>query len=177
MVIEELETRHAARARHEAAHCQVSRASVGGAAVTLARPLLYMNQSGPAVRALLEREEISPEEALVVCDDFHLDFGTLRLRRSGSHGGHNGLRSIAESMQTTGFPRLRIGIGPAAAGEDQADFVLGRFPASVRGEVPTVIGKATDCVEMVVRDGWDQAMNQFNRRPGDATPGSGTDPV
>jgi peptidyl-tRNA hydrolase, PTH1 family len=131
----------------------------------MARPLLFMNRSGRAVRALLERQDASPEQMLVVCDDFHIAFGAVRLRKSGSHGGHNGLRSIIESIGTPGFPRLRVGIGPSPADEDPADFVLERFGTGERARLGDLVGQAADCVEAVLREGLDAAMNRHNRRP------------
>lgn len=172
MVIEEIGRRHGGTAEREIAHCLLGSAVVGGVPVALARPSLFMNRSGPAVQALLAREGARPEEALVICDDLTVAFGTLRLRRQGSHGGHNGLRSIIEALGTTAFPRLRVGIGPAASIAEHVDFVLGRFPPEEHDELPGVIGAAADCAEMAVREGLDQAMNRFNRRAGGAPPGA-----
>jgi PTH1 family peptidyl-tRNA hydrolase len=117
-----------------------------------------------AVRDLLAAEGRAPEDLLVVCDDFHLEFGALRLRRQGSHGGHNGLRSLIDVLRTRDFPRLRVGIGPAPAGEDQADFVLERFDETQWRALPEVVGQAADCVAMALRSGLEPAMNRFNGR-------------
>src|SRR5262245_11560221 len=172
MVVEALRERCGGPDEREASHCAQWSAEFGGREVVLARPLLFMNRSGPAVRALLERHEASPEQMLVVCDDFHIDFGTLRLRKSGSHGGHNGLRSIIESTGSPGFPRLRVGIGPAPAGEDPADFVLERFTPDERASLGDLVGQAADCVETVLREGLDAAMNRYNRKPGEHASGA-----
>jgi PTH1 family peptidyl-tRNA hydrolase len=102
---------------------------------------------------------------LVVCDDVWLPFGALRLRRAGSHGGHNGLRSILDSLGSSEFPRLRIGLGQAPEGQDQADYVLERFAPSERRRLDEVIGAAADAVEAAVASGIDAAMNRTNRRP------------
>ena len=165
LVIEEIERRGGRPAGSEVEHCLVSRVVSGEGLVILARPALLMNRSGLAVRALLAREGVAHQEMLVVCDDLHLPLGALRLRRQGSHGGHNGLRSIIDALGTGDFPRLRVGIGPAGESEDQADFVLAGFPPEERARLPEIVGTAADCVEMVVREGLGQAMNRFNRKP------------
>lgn len=170
MVIEEIGRRHGAGAGFEASGCRIARVDLGDGSLWLARPLRFMNRSGPAVRALLEREGARPEEALIICDDLAVPFGVLRLRRQGSHGGHNGLRSIIAALGTTAFPRLRVGIGPVSPGADQVDFVLGRFPPEQRDRLPETIGAAADCAETAVREGIEQAMNRFNRRPGGSLP-------
>lgn len=166
MVIEEIGRRHGAADGREAPHALVERVELQGETVVLARPTLFMNRSGPAVRALLDRERLEPDQVLVICDDLAIPFGALRVRRQGSHGGHNGLRSIIEALGTRTFPRLRIGIGPADSPEEHVDFVLGRFPAGERGRLAEVIGAAADCAETAVREGIEQAMNRFNRSPG-----------
>lgn len=166
MVIEEFGRRHGAAEERETSHSLLARVEVDGEVLGLARPALFMNRSGPAVRGLLERLRLEPDQALVICDDLAIEFGTLRLRRQGSHGGHNGLRSIIEALGTTGFPRLRVGIGPAASSAEHVDFVLGRFQPGEHDRLPEVIGAAADCAEAAVREGIDQAMNRFNRAPG-----------
>ena len=101
MVIEEIGRRYGASERCEAPHALVERVELEGGPIVLARPTLFMNRSGPAVRALLDRERLDPDQALVICDDLAIPFGALRVRRQGSHGGHNGLRSIIEALGTT----------------------------------------------------------------------------
>lgn len=165
MVAEEIARRRDAPPEERSARCALTRVSIGPLEVVLARPLTYMNRSGSAVAALLEREEASPRELLVVCDDLHLEYGALRLRRSGSHGGHNGLRSIIETIGSRDFARLRIGVGPAGESETHADFVLAAFGRAERRRLPEVIGLAADCAEAALSEGIDRTMNRFNRRP------------
>ena len=140
---------------------------VEGRDVMMAEPQLFMNRSGVAVRTLLQAEGARAGDLLAVCDDFHLDFGVLRLRRQGSHGGHNGLRSMIDVLGTNEFSRLRIGIGPAPAGADQAEFVLEKFDESQKRSLPDLVGEAADCVAMALRSGIEPAMNRFNRRAGE----------
>src|SRR5262245_40042008 len=143
----------------------------------LVQPQLFMNRSGAAVRDVLEDEGGSADGLLVVCDDFHLPFGDLRLRREGSHGGHNGLRSLIDVLRTRGFARLRVGIGPAPEGAEQSDFVLEPLAEDERRALPAIVGAAADCVETALRSGLEPAMNRFNRRAGAPAeaPGGATD--
>jgi PTH1 family peptidyl-tRNA hydrolase len=164
-VIEALRRRHGSPAEIRRARCAVSQVSGRHSGLLLARPQTFMNRSGLAVSALLETEGASNEDLFVVCDDLNLEFGTLRIRPRGTHGGHNGLRSIIESLGTTEFPRLRVGIGPLLAGDDQTEFVLERFAAADRRLLPELIEDAADCLLMAVEEGLGQAMNRYNRRP------------
>lgn len=163
MVVEELRRRAGGPEESEKSGAARSTVRLGEQTVTLLRPMEYMNLSGGPVRAAMSRSGIDPSEVLVVSDDLWLPFGTLRVRRSGSHGGHNGLRSIFESLGTNEVPRLRVGIGPAPEAEDQADYVLEPFTRAERERLDEVIGQAADCVETIARDGLISAMNRYNR--------------
>jgi PTH1 family peptidyl-tRNA hydrolase len=131
-----------------------------GADLVLAKPLTFMNDSGIAVRKLMARERVPLAELLVVVDDFALPFGKLRFREGGSHGGHNGLRSIIDELGTEKFSRLRIGIGEPGRGA--IDHVLSRFTADEEARLPIVIDAAADAVEAWTRDGTSKAANRFN---------------
>ena len=163
MVVETLRGRSGDPDERESGHSAVWRTEVEGREIVLARPLVFMNRSGAAVRALAEKHGTAPDEVLVVCDDFHLDFGALRLRRGGSHGGHNGMRSIIDALGTQEFPRLRIGIGAAPSGQDPAEFVLERFTPDERAQLGDVVTQAADCVEAVLKAGLEAGMNRYNR--------------
>jgi len=128
--------------------------------LTLVRPLTFMNESGLAVRKVLAREHAPLEDLLVVCDDFALPFGRLRLRAAGSAGGHNGLRSIIGELGGQGFARLRVGIGDPAT--DAIDHVLSRFEAAERADLPLVIDAAADAVETWAREGAARAASAWN---------------
>jgi PTH1 family peptidyl-tRNA hydrolase len=174
-VVEELRRRHGAPAERREARCRVARARVGDSDVAVARPQTFMNLSGAAVGPLLTRHEASPADLLVVCDDLYLEVGTIRLRPRGSHGGHNGLRSIIGTLGTADFPRIRVGVGPAEAGVEHSDFVLGEFRREDRDRIESTIALAAECAETVVTEGMERAMNRFNRRPdaGAADAGAG----
>jgi peptidyl-tRNA hydrolase, PTH1 family len=143
----------------------VGRGSIGGRRVILARPQTYMNASGAAVAYLRRRHRVPPECLLVVCDDLDLPLGTLRMREKGSHGGHNGLRSIVEDLGTTAFPRLRIGIGRPPAGLDPVDFVLERPAADERARLAEAVQRAAEGVVLWITDGIQAAMRHCNARP------------
>ena len=169
-VLEELGRRHGARHEERRARSIVSRARIGPEDLVLARPQTYMNRSGASVQALLSWLDAGAGDLLVICDDLHLDLGRVRLRPGGSHGGHNGLRSIIEALGTPGFARLRIGVGPAEPGTPHEEFVLAPFPGAERDAVGDVVGLAADCAEAAAVEGIPKAMNRYNRRMVD-TPG------
>lgn len=127
----------------------------------LCKPLSYMNVSGEVVGPLARFYKLEPAEILVVLDDMALPLGKLRLRRGGSAGGHNGLKSIIQHLGTNEIPRLRIGIGGAAHGA-AIGHVLGRFAPEEREELGAALNIATDAVAFAHRHGLPAAMNQFN---------------
>jgi PTH1 family peptidyl-tRNA hydrolase len=174
LVVEELSRRHGGPPEERRARSLVCRARIGPEDLILARPLTYMNRSGGAVEALLSWSGAGAGVLLVICDDLYLDLGTVRLRPRGSHGGHNGLRSIIETLGTREFARLRVGVGPAEPGTAYADFVLAPFPRADRDRLEEVVGLAADCAEAAVVEGVPKAMNRFNRRAADAAGHVGT---
>ncbi|MFP4249419.1 MAG: aminoacyl-tRNA hydrolase [Armatimonadota bacterium] len=135
---------------------------IDGERVVLAMPLTMMNASGVAAVRLRHIYDLDPARLLVIVDDLNLDLGQLRLRRGGSAGGHNGLKSINEKLGTKEYPRLRVGIGRPPGGIDARDWVLSEFAPDEREVVDAIIGRARACVEMAVTDGIEAAMNEFN---------------
>ncbi|MGI6095132.1 MAG: aminoacyl-tRNA hydrolase [Lachnospiraceae bacterium] len=136
---------------------------IGGQKVILAKPLTYMNLSGEAVRGLIDYFKIDPEEELIVLyDDIDLDPGKLRIRKSGSAGGHNGMKNIIQHLGTQKFCRIRIGVGAKPEGWDLADYVLGHFGKEERKCVDEAIGKACDAVKMILEEDINAAMNKYN---------------
>ncbi|MCX5777639.1 MAG: aminoacyl-tRNA hydrolase [Elusimicrobia bacterium] len=117
------------------------------------KPLEYMNNSGIAVRAIADYYHIAPAEILVMVDDFSLLMGVLRVRTSGSAGGHNGLKSIIEQLGTVEFPRLRCGIGPVPPNEDPADFVLSTFTSQESAAAADMIQRAGVMVRDILAGG------------------------
>ena len=131
-----------------------------GMEITLAKPLTYMNDSGVAVQKLMMRGHVPLTDVLVIADDFALPFGKLRFRESGSHGGHNGLRSIIDVLGTEKYSRLRVGIGEPGRGA--IDHVLSRFAADERTRLPILLDACADAVEAWAREGTSKASNRFN---------------
>jgi PTH1 family peptidyl-tRNA hydrolase len=124
-----------------------------------------MNRSGAAVERLLLDHDLPPDRLVVLVDDVALELGRLRVRERGSHGGHNGLRSIIETLQSEDFPRVRIGIRKGEIEGDLADYVLDPFPSEDVLVVQEAVGRAADAVESLIREGVTSAMNRFNGPP------------
>ena len=131
-----------------------------GLDLVLVKPLTYMNESGLAVRKVLARQHVPLSDLLVVSDDFALPFGKLRFREGGSHGGHNGLRSIIDELGNEQFSRLRVGIGDPV--RNARDHVLSKFEADERQRLDELLDAAADAVEAWARDGTSRAANRFN---------------
>src|SRR4051794_6774402 len=133
-------------------------------AALLAKPLTFMNLSGYAVAELLRFFKIEREQMLVVVDEVQLELGRLRIRPSGSAGGHNGLKSLIAQFGTDAFPRLRIGVGRGDSRRDLADHVLSKFEPDERPVVEDAVGRAADAVDVFVSEGIGPVMNRFNRK-------------
>ena len=129
----------------------------------LIKPLTYMNHSGLGIQAALRDLEASISDFLVVCDDVNLPLGRIRLRASGSSGGHNGLQSIIDATGTEDFARLRIGIGRSPQAEDLSNFVLSEFRPDEHGACEAIIRTAMDAVLFWFERGTEAVMNEFNR--------------
>ena len=132
--------------------------------MALARPMTFMNRSGDAALWLLDQLEITAERMLVVVDDVDLPLGVLRLRRSGGPGTHNGLRDLCAEIGD-GFPRLRVGVRGDDLSGDLADYVTSRFDSSETEIADAAIERAADAVDAALRDGFEKAMNVYNRPP------------
>ena len=136
---------------------------LGGAQVLLMKPVTYMNLSGEAVRQAADFYKVSPDHVLVVSDDVSLPVGRLRIRKSGSAGGHNGLKNIIQQLGTDQFPRLKVGVGEKPHPDyDLADWVLGKFVGEDKKTIDAAIKRAADAVECYIQDGPDKAMSRFN---------------
>jgi PTH1 family peptidyl-tRNA hydrolase len=132
--------------------------------VVLAKPLTFMNASGPAVLGLLQFFKIELPGLLVVVDDANLELGRLRARAAGSAGGHNGLKSIIGALGTEEFARLRVGVGRGDQRRDLADHVLARFAPEERPTVAEAVSRSADAVDLFVAEGIAPVMNRFNRK-------------
>jgi PTH1 family peptidyl-tRNA hydrolase len=142
----------------------VSEGSVGGRSARLMKPTTYMNRSGGVMRLLDDLEDFETDrDLLVVVDDASLDVGRVRLRPSGSPGGHNGLKSISGALGNDAYPRLRIGVGQRPSGTDLADWVLSPMPRDDEDVVVGLLPELTGAVEVWMSEGVEAAMNRFNR--------------
>jgi PTH1 family peptidyl-tRNA hydrolase len=130
--------------------------------LVLMKPLTFMNRSGLAVKYGIEANNIVLSNLLVISDDLALPFGRLRLRAKGSSGGHNGLQSIIDYLQSNQFPRLRVGIKPETEIEDVVEFVLSKFTHEEMEKIDAIIERAAEAVIYFVRHGAARTMNAFN---------------
>ena len=135
-----------------------------GQEIVLLKPSTYMNLSGKAVRYWMQKERIPIEHVFVVVDDIALPFGSLRIRKSGSDGGHNGLKNIAECLGGQNYARLRFGVGGDFPRGAQVDYVLGEWTAEEKVQLPEGLDTAGKAVLSFVTEGPDRAMNRYNSK-------------
>jgi len=162
-VADELARRHGGSWRSKFSG-ELSELRVGGARVALLKPQTYMNESGRSVQAAARFFKVEPEALLVVHDEVDLEPGRLQVRAGGGLAGHNGLRSVAKALGSQEFLRLRAGVGRPERGDPRpvADFVLSPFEPEQ--DVDGIVGRAADCVEVLLADGLDAAQQRFNER-------------
>ena len=135
-----------------------------GNKIRLLKPLTYMNRSGQAVRAVIDWYKIAPGSVLVIYDDMDLPVGRLRIRRSGSAGGHNGMKSIIAHLGKQDFPRLRIGIGRSDGKKQTIGHVLGKFAPEEKKVIQEMLDISVNAVEKSLKEGIDKAMNIYNSK-------------
>ena len=135
---------------------------VGGQKVRLLKPLTYMNRSGQSVRAVTDWYKVQPSSVLVIYDDMDLPVGRLRMRLSGSAGGHNGMKSIIAHLGVKEFPRLRIGIGKSGGEKGTISHVLGKFAPQESKTIEEVLYVSVKAIELSLKQGIEQSMNRYN---------------
>lgn len=144
---------------------KIGKGYINGEKAILAKPLTFMNSSGESVRAIIDYYKAEPEtDLIVISDDISLPPGQIRIRKRGSAGGHNGLKNIIQHLGGENFQRIRMGVGEKPKEYDLIDWVLGHFNKEDRKAVDEAIRKAVQAVEMILEDGADAAMNEFNRK-------------
>ena len=126
-----------------------------------------MNVTGPPLKGLLREYQLSPDDLILVHDDLDLEPGRLRIKQSGGHGGHNGIRSVIDALGTSEFLRLKIGIGRPAPGQDSAEYVLETVTDKEMEIIEPCLERAVDALEALIHRGTETAMNQFNVRDRD----------
>lgn len=139
--------------------------SYRGHKLILLKPSTYMNLSGKAVNYWMQELKIKPENLLVIVDDLALPFGSLRMRKQGSDGGHNGLKNITAMLGNSNYARLRVGISDTFAKGHQVDYVLGKWKSEEEKELPFILDRAIDAVKAYAFMGPDRAMNVCNTKP------------
>lgn len=143
----------------------VGKGIIDGYKVILAKPQTYMNLSGESVWSLVDFYKIAPEdELLIIYDDVSLDVGQLRIRKKGSAGGHNGIKSIISHLGSSEFPRIKVGVGEKPKDYDLADYVLGKFSKVEREVMEEGYQNAVTAAALIVKGEIDQAMNEFNKK-------------
>ena len=165
MLVDLLAREAGAQVKRKECRALVGRAELEGRKVELVKPQTYMNLSGEAVACLLAKQEskdAAAREMIVISDDLALPFGTIRLRRRGSAGGHNGLKSIIAAVKTDEFMRLRIGIQPEHPVGDTRSFVLDEFSRGERAALEEILERSAAALRAVLRDGIDKAMALYN---------------
>lgn len=160
MVIEEVACRHKIDLKDRETY-EIGRGSIEGHPVLLLEPLLYMNMSGSPIKHVLKKFNIQPENLIVIHDDLDMETGKLRIRKTGSSGGHKGIESIIQHICSKDFIRVKIGIG-REVGIQSEEYVLSKFKKQEIGIIKETIQKAADAIHSVVSEGVDKAMNRFN---------------
>ena len=144
-------------------HALTNTAVIGGQGVLVMKPVTYMNLSGEAVGEAARFYKLPPDHVLVISDDVDLPLGKLRLRKGGSAGGHNGLKSIIQHLGTDQFPRLKVGVGGKPHPDyDMANWVLGKLQGEDKKAMDEAACRAAQAVECLLSQGMDKAMNQYN---------------
>lgn len=143
---------------------QIAEGTAPGGRAILLKPTTFMNNSGQAVRAVADFFRLEASQILAIYDETALPLGTIRLRLSGSAGGHNGIKSLISHLGTQDFPRLRIGIDPKPERMDLAAYVLGRFTPEQGAKLPAIISGCTEAIEISRHEGLAKAMSLFNSR-------------
>jgi peptidyl-tRNA hydrolase, PTH1 family len=162
MVVDALAVEWGGAHWYEQADALAAEIEIEGQPVVLAKPQTFMNRSGLAVAELVAAHGLNPPDVFVIVDDVAIELGTLRIRERGGHGGHNGLRSVIDSLESEDFPRLRIGVKRGDLAGDLADYVLAPFPDEDVLVVQELVGTAVEAVAWAVREGTASAMSRYN---------------
>jgi PTH1 family peptidyl-tRNA hydrolase len=161
LVIEEIAGRYKIALAEKKQGYRIGKGSIAGQQVLLVEPLLFMNLSGPPLRGILKRFNAAPENLIVIHDDLDMETGKLRIRKTGSAGGHKGVESVIDNIGSRDFVRVKIGIG-RETGIPADVYVLGKFKRHEIGTIKDVVQSAADAVHVILSEGVDAAMNRFN---------------
>ncbi len=166
LAIDRLAGRHGIRMSRKEAMALVGQGRVSGAAVLLAKPQTFMNRSGSSVNGLLVKAGLKPERLILLYDDLDLPWMSLRVRPSGSAGGHKGVQDVIRAVGSSDFPRVRMGIHGGRREGDGARIVLSQFGRAQEKDLDELVDRAAAAVESIIADGVEMSMTKFNRRAG-----------
>jgi len=161
-VIDKLSQEHRIELNKHSYQAWIGEGEIGKEEVFLVKPLTFVNAAGVSLLQLKQKYKTSLEDIMVISDDVNLELGKLRLARRGGDGGHKGLRSIIEFLETEEFPRLRIGIDRPAQKIELKEYVLGEFTFREKKVIEETISRASQAVEMVIKQGIDETMKLYN---------------
>lgn len=162
LTIDALADRYGIDVREKAHKALIGKGVIEGQKVILAKPQTYMNLSGESIRALVDYYKVTQEELVIIFDDISLEPGQLRIRKKGSAGGHNGIKSIIAHLGTQEFTRIKVGVGEKPPRMDLADYVLGRFAKEEQDTMKEAFETAAKAAVAIMTEGEDAAMNQYN---------------
>ena len=161
LVVDEFAAAHGIDVRRIKHKALIGEGRIAGEKILLVKPQTYMNLSGESLREVMTYNDVHMENLIVVYDDMDLETGTLRIRKKGSSGSHNGMKSVIYQLQSDEFPRIRIGIG-STSGDEWKDYVTGQVTEKEAGILAETIRNAAAALECILTDGIDIAMNRFN---------------
>ena len=170
LVVDLLAVRHSIRITRKECQALVGQGMIRGKSVLLVKPQTFMNLSGVAIKPLMERNEVTPAEMILVYDDLAFDWGTLRVKSAGSAAGHNGAQNVIDLLGTNEFPRVRLGVHPGPPHTGGVDYLLSPVNRRQTETLEEFIGLAADATESIIAEGVGKSMTSFNRRaPGTTT--------
>ncbi len=164
LVVDRLAARHGIRMTRLECQARIGQGTIGGIQVLLAQPQTFMNLSGIAVKPLLQKNELSPADLILIYDELDLPWGSIRVKPKGSGAGHNGITDVIEKLGTSEFPRIRLGVHPGHSLTSGADYLLSRFTRQQTETLDAFIDQAADAAESVIAEGVEKSMTRFNRR-------------
>ena len=164
LVVDRLAARHGIRLTRKECQALIGQGNIGGKTVLLAQPQTYMNLSGVAVKPLLQKNELSPADLILVYDELDLPWGSLRIRPKGSAAGHNGISDVIAKLGTSEFPRLRVGVHPGHPIRSGVDYLLSRFTRQQTETLDEFVDLAADATDSIITEGVEKSMAKFNRR-------------
>ncbi len=164
LVADRLAARHGIRMTRKECQALVGQGTIGGQPVLLAKPQTYMNLSGIAVKPLLQKNELTPADLILVYDELDLPWGSVRVKPKGSAAGHNGIKDVIARLGTSEFPRLRMGVHPGHPITSGVDYLLSRFTRRQTETLDELVDLGADAVESVIAEGVEKSMTRFNRR-------------